>query len=124
MDLTREKILRDRLEMARHNLYCYSANHLCTAAKEGKEKEYEEALAEVRTLDIWLMELRAASTENNQASDDYTENEEIRIGHAEDAITILDEVIEDMELEFCHSKTGWYLNCLEAVRDAIERGIV
>ena len=50
--------------------------------------------------------------------------EEIKICNRVDAITVLDEVIEDMELEFCHSKTGWYLNCLEAVREAIDRGIV
>jgi hypothetical protein len=54
--MTREQILRDRLEMAKHNLYCYAANHLGTVAKEGFEAEHKQAAAEIELLEAWLRE--------------------------------------------------------------------
>lgn len=54
--MTRESILRSRLEMASHNLYCFSANYLCTIPKEGMEKKHKEAAAEVEMLEAWLKE--------------------------------------------------------------------
>jgi hypothetical protein len=54
--MTREQILRDRLEMAKHNLYCYAANYLGTIPKEGFEAEYKQATAEVKMLETWLKE--------------------------------------------------------------------
>jgi hypothetical protein len=52
-------ILRNRLEMARHNLHCYSANYLNTSPKEGMEKEHKEAAAEVGMLEVWLKEFHS-----------------------------------------------------------------
>ena len=48
--MTREMILRNRLEMASHNLLCYSANYLCDTPKDGMEEEHKEAAAEVEML--------------------------------------------------------------------------
>ena len=54
--MTREQLLRDRLEMAKHNLYCYAANHLGTIPKEGFEAEHKQAAAEIEMLEAWLRE--------------------------------------------------------------------
>jgi|GEM_PF-5813246 len=54
--MTRETILRNRLQMAEHNLQCCSANYLCTVPREGHEDEYKEAAAEVEILENWLKE--------------------------------------------------------------------
>ena len=54
--MTREAILRNRLEMASHNLHCFSANYLGTTPKAGMEAEHAEAAAEVEMLEAWLKE--------------------------------------------------------------------
>lgn len=54
--MTREMILRNRLEMVEHNLYCYSKNYICTVPKDGYEKEFNEAATEVEMLKDWLKE--------------------------------------------------------------------
>lgn len=41
--MTRETILRNSLEMATHNLQCYSKNWEMTEPKDGCETEYKEA---------------------------------------------------------------------------------
>ena len=56
----REMILRNRLEMVRHNLSCYSANCLCDTPKEGMEVEYEVTLVEIDILETWIKEFEAA----------------------------------------------------------------
>ncbi len=56
--MTREQILRNRLEMAQHNLYCFSADYSMDTPKEGSETEYKEALEEVGLLKAWLKEFR------------------------------------------------------------------
>ena len=56
--MTREMILTNRLEMASHNLYCYSANYLMDTPKAGYEKEHTEAAAEVELLKAWLKEFK------------------------------------------------------------------
>jgi len=42
--------LEEQLEMATHNLLCYSKNYLVTEPRPGFEKEYQEALHEVECL--------------------------------------------------------------------------
>lgn len=42
--------LEERLEMATHNLLCYSKNYLMTEPRPGFEREYQEALHEVEAL--------------------------------------------------------------------------
>ncbi|MCL2704426.1 MAG: hypothetical protein FWE91_12620 [Defluviitaleaceae bacterium] len=64
--MTRELILRNRLEMANHNLYCYSGNYLCTIPKQGKEKEFIEATAEVAMLEAWLKEFHRSNTNSTR----------------------------------------------------------
>lgn len=54
--MTREMILRNRLEMASHNLFCLSDNYLCTTPKAGKEEEHRETAAEVEMLKAWIKE--------------------------------------------------------------------
>ena len=58
--MTREMILRNRLEMVSHNLYCYSANYLMTTPKGGYEEQHKEAAIEVEILTTWLKELQGA----------------------------------------------------------------
>ena len=65
MNVTREKILRDALEMAQHNLRCYSTTYSCATPKEGHEKDYEEAATEIKILEAWLKEF--PSTNSNIA---------------------------------------------------------
>ena len=65
MSITREKILQDALEMARHNLRCYSSNFSCTTPKEGHEKDYEKEASEIKILEAWLKEY--LSTNSNIA---------------------------------------------------------
>jgi hypothetical protein len=62
--MTREIILRNRLQMAEHNLQCYSANYLCTVPKEGHETEYEETAAEVEMLKVWLKEFHRTNMDS------------------------------------------------------------
>lgn len=62
--MTREMILRNRLEMASHNLYCSSANYLCTIPKEGKEEDHKEASAEVEMLKAWLNEFHRTNSDS------------------------------------------------------------
>ena len=54
--MTREWILRNRLEMASHNLMCYSKNYLMDTPKDGCEVQHKEAAAEVELLTAWLKE--------------------------------------------------------------------
>ena len=61
MKVTREKVLRDALEMAIHNMYCYSKNWGGNVPKEGHEKEHAEATAEVKILETWLKEFNYTS---------------------------------------------------------------
>lgn len=42
--------LKEQLEMASHNLLCYSSNYLMSEPKLGFVKEYLEALQEVERL--------------------------------------------------------------------------
>ncbi|MCD7948283.1 MAG: hypothetical protein LUG13_08350 [Oscillospiraceae bacterium] len=58
--MTREKILRDRLEMASHNLLCYSENLLMDKPKAGYEAEHKAAAEEVEMLQVWLKEFQTA----------------------------------------------------------------
>lgn len=62
--MTRELILRNRLEMAQHNLLCYSANYLCTTPKEGQEDQFKEAAKEVEMLTAWLKEFHSTHTDS------------------------------------------------------------
>lgn len=62
--MTREMILRNRLEMSEHNLYCYSKNYICTEPKDGKEKEFKKAAAEVEMLKDWLREFHSSRTDS------------------------------------------------------------
>jgi hypothetical protein len=66
MKMCRERILRERLEMARHNLYCYSKNLLCTAPKEGNEEQYNDTKAEVEILEAWLKEFHSSRTDSTR----------------------------------------------------------
>jgi hypothetical protein len=56
MKTTREQILRDCFEMARHNLSCYSENGAWKASRSGCEEEYETAKQEIEILTAWLNE--------------------------------------------------------------------
>jgi hypothetical protein len=64
--MTREMILRNRLEMASHNLDCYSADYLGATPKEGMEKEHAEAAAEVEVLEAWLKEFHSSRTDSTR----------------------------------------------------------
>ena len=65
-NMSREKILRDRLSMARHNLFCYSNNFLCTVPKEGMEKQFKETNAEVKILEVWLKEFHSTRIDSTR----------------------------------------------------------
>ena len=67
--MTREAILKKALDMASHNLLCYSANLGMTIPKEGKEKEHAEAAAEAELLDAWLKEIEPASDGEQSAEE-------------------------------------------------------
>ena len=43
MKLTEEDVLKTMIDMAHHNICCYSRNHIMTQPKEGFEKQWEEA---------------------------------------------------------------------------------
>lgn len=62
--MTREMILRNRLELASHNLFCCSANYLCTVPKEGQEKDFQEYAAEVEMLKAWLKEFHRTNSDS------------------------------------------------------------
>lgn len=62
--MTRETILRNRLELASHNLFCCSANYLCTVPKEGQEKDFQEYAAEVEMLKAWLKEFHRTNSDS------------------------------------------------------------
>jgi hypothetical protein len=64
--MTREKLLRNQLEMAKHNLCCYSADYLNTTPKAGMEAEHKEAAAEVEMLEIWLKEFRSTRLDSTR----------------------------------------------------------
>ena len=64
--MTRETILRNRLEMASHNLFCLSANYLCTTPKEGMERDHAEAAAEVEMLKTWLKEFHNSCSDSKR----------------------------------------------------------
>jgi hypothetical protein len=52
----RKAILDARLQMASHNLLCYSANYAMTMPKEGHETEWVKTVTEVAELQDWLKE--------------------------------------------------------------------
>ncbi|MCL2210828.1 MAG: hypothetical protein FWB95_02780 [Treponema sp.] len=56
--MTRENILQKSLEMAKHNLYCYSADYLSSRPKAGYEKEYAQTKEEINVLESWLKEIQ------------------------------------------------------------------
>lgn len=56
--MTRESILQKNLTMAKHNLFCYSANYLMTTPKSGYEKEFYDTRDEVNILEAWLEEIK------------------------------------------------------------------
>lgn len=62
--MTRETILRNRLEMATHNLQCYSKNWAMTEPKDGYEAEHKEAAEEVEMLQAWLKEFHHSRTDS------------------------------------------------------------
>ena len=57
--LTKKDLLLQYLEMAIHNLLCYSRNYLMSEPKEGYEKEWNEAQEEVHLLDEMIEPLKA-----------------------------------------------------------------
>ena len=61
MGITRKSILQDRLDMARHNLRCYSrysAGSLEEIPKDGYKTEFAEAKKEVAIIEEWLAEFQ------------------------------------------------------------------
>ena len=58
--MTRETILRNRLEMTNHNLYCCSENYLMTKPKKGMEQEHKKVAEEVEILTAWIKEFQNA----------------------------------------------------------------
>jgi hypothetical protein len=62
--MTREEILRKRLQMARRNLSCCS--YYIGKPKEGMEKEYEETAAEIKILETWLKEFHSTRTDSTR----------------------------------------------------------
>jgi len=53
----------------------------------------------------------------------YDTYEDVRIGHREDALALLDEMIEDCAVLLSYDAQRLYKPRLEALYDAIERGI-
>jgi len=66
MKISRERILLERLGMARHNLLCYSKNYLCTVPNEGMEDQYKETVAEIKILEAWLKEFHSTHTDSTR----------------------------------------------------------
>ena len=64
--MTREDILINRLEMASHNLYCYSENYLMDTPKAGHEEEHKAAAAEVEILKVWLKEFHRTNSNSTR----------------------------------------------------------
>jgi len=64
--MTRETFLREKLEMASHNLMCYSKNYAMDTPKEGYEERYREAGAEVEMLKVWLKEFHNTRTDSTR----------------------------------------------------------
>jgi len=64
--MTRETILRKALEMAQHNLCCYSANYLNTTPKKGYEKQFEENSKEAEIIETWLKEFPSTYRDVNR----------------------------------------------------------
>jgi len=62
--MTRETILRNRLEMATHNLQCHSRNWAMTEPKDGCEAEHKEAAEEVEMLQAWLKEFHRSRSDS------------------------------------------------------------
>ena len=65
-NMSREKILRDNLEMARHNLFCYSKNYLMTIPMEGMENQHKEAAVEIKMLEVWLKEFHSTRIDSTR----------------------------------------------------------
>jgi len=72
--MTRENILQKNIEMAKHNLYCYSEDYLSSRPKAGCEKEYAETKEELNILESWLKEIQNKNDSSKQNTpEDYTE---------------------------------------------------
>lgn len=52
-----EQIVKDRYEMACHNLMCYSATYGMDTAREGFEEDFEKALQEVQEVEAVMRHL-------------------------------------------------------------------
>ena len=50
--------------MARHNLYCFSADYMMNTPKPGYEDQHKEASAEVELLKEWLKEFHSTCTDS------------------------------------------------------------
>lgn len=55
--MTKKDVLQKAIDLANHNVFCYSANYLMTEAKAGYEKEHKEAIEEARLLEEILQEV-------------------------------------------------------------------
>lgn len=64
--MTRKMILSNKLEMASHNLMCYSENYLMDTPKAGYEEQHKEAAAEVEILKAWLNEFHSTRLDSTR----------------------------------------------------------
>lgn len=55
--MTKTEILKKSLDMAYHNLLCYSENYLTTKFKEGYEEDWKSTLEEVEILESMIKEI-------------------------------------------------------------------
>lgn len=59
--MERIDILKARLEMASHNLLCYSSNYLMSVPKLGHETDWQDAQDEIALLEQMIKELNPAA---------------------------------------------------------------
>ena len=90
--MTKRDILVARLEMASHNLLCYSANYAMTQAKPGMEMEWAECLEEVNLLEKWILELVADTTKIDLFTSLLARAAEALREYGDDPRAVIDEI--------------------------------
>lgn len=83
--MTKRDVLQKAIEMANHNVFCYSANYLMTEPKAGYEKEHKEAVEELQILESILQEVcgekeKPAEDKPADGSEAYLKSKQILSG--------------------------------------------
>jgi len=70
--MTRQDILKEALDMANHNTFCYSRNYAMSEPKEGYEDKWKEEKEKADLLEAMIAEMPKSGWNNEKERKEYT----------------------------------------------------